>query len=298
MSFSSVDKREIADDGSKSGGNTPSPNTPDGSGLPPSFSQGIQNRQKSASSYQSGVDTPDRFVTHCEPPPALSQRHLVDKLAAAEIEISRKDNEDGQRDHIRSDANEMRVDDGQHMIPSGRNIPVVGSSTSDGSTEIKGQEKEKGKAKPVPSPNPTKGHAQAQAQAHARARSRSRSQTRRPAQMDRSESKAKAFAFFGQVCQALSDIWRGIADEFRTTRHLIRVRMDYSDESCILLVTACLLEHVCILSTLLSASIDSFPSITSDNKFFTYQTMHHFYNTSTSSHTLPVYCFSPFETVG
>jgi len=134
---------------------------------------------------------------------------LVDKLAAAEIEISRKDNEDGQRDHIRSDANEMRVDDGQHMIPSGRGLPVVGTITGASPTETKGQEKEKGKAKPVPSPNPTKGHAQAQAQAHARARSRSRSQTRRPAPMDRSESKAKAFAFFGQVCQISGHVWRG-----------------------------------------------------------------------------------------
>ena len=303
MSFSSVDKREIADDGSKSGGNTPSPNTPDGSGLPPSFSQGIQNRQKSASSYQSGVDTPDRFVTHCEPPPALSQRHLVDKLAAAEIEISRKDNEDGQRDHIRSDANEMRVDDGQHMIPSGRNIPVVGSSTSDGPTEIKGQEKEKGKAKPVPSPNPTKGHAQAQAQVHAqaRARSRSRSQTRRPAPMDRSESKAKAFAFFGQVCQALSDIWRGIADEFRTTRHLTKVRMDCSDGSCILSVPLVCSNMYAYMSTLLKRdgikSRESLKDIISSNKTTPCQAMHHSYNTSTPCPTSHVYCFSPFKIV-
>jgi NAD+ kinase len=182
---------------SKSGGNTPSPNTPDASGMPPSFSQS-QQRQKSASSYQSGVDTPDRFVTHCEPPPALSQRHLVDKLvgAAAEMEISRKDNEDGQRDHIRSDANEMRVDDGQHMIPSGRNLVITSPSPND-HLQPNGEE-QKGKGKPVPSPNPRRlSHSQAQSQA--RARSRSRSQTRRPAPMDRSESKAKAFAFFGQV---------------------------------------------------------------------------------------------------
>ena len=181
---------------SKSGGNTPSPNTPDGSGMPPSFSQS-QQRHKSASSYQSGVDTPDRFVTHCEPPPALSQRHLVDKLAgaAAEMEISRKDNEDGQRDHIRSDANEMRVDDGQHMIPSGRNLVVT--SPNDHVKPNGGEQS----GKPVPSPNPRRlSHSQqAQSQSQARARSRSRSQTRRPAHMDRSESKAKAFAFFGQV---------------------------------------------------------------------------------------------------
>jgi NAD+ kinase len=177
---------------SKSGGNTPSPNTPDGTGMPPSFAQ-AQHRQKSASSYQSGVDTPDRFVTHCEPPPALSQRHLVDKLAGAvaEMEISRKDNEDGQRDHIRSDANEMRVDDGQHMIPSGRNL--ASASPNESRPQV-GEPN----GKPVPSPNPRRlSHSQAQSQA--RARSRSRSQTRRPAPMDRSESKAKAFAFFGQV---------------------------------------------------------------------------------------------------
>jgi len=166
--------------------------------MPPSFSQS-QQRHKSASSYQSGVDTPDRFVTHCEPPPALSQRHLVDKLAgaAAEMEISRKDNEDGQRDHIRSDANEMRVDDGQHMIPSGRNLVVT--SPNDNLKPNGGEQS----GKPVPSPNPRRlSHSQqahSQSQAQARARSRSRSQTRRPAHMDRSESKAKAFAFFGQV---------------------------------------------------------------------------------------------------
>jgi NAD+ kinase len=181
---------------SKSGGNTPSPNTPDATGMPPSFSQS-QQRPKSASAYQSGVDTPDRFVTHCEPPPALSQRHLVDKLvgAAAEMEISRKDNEDGQRDHIRSDANEMRVDDGQHMIPSGRNL-VITSPSDRHHSQPNGEQS----GKPVPSPNPRRlSHSQAQSQSQARARSRSRSQTRRPAHMDRSESKAKAFAFFGQV---------------------------------------------------------------------------------------------------
>jgi hypothetical protein len=183
---------------SKSGGNTPSPNTPDATGMPPSFSQS-QQRPKSASAYQSGVDTPDRFVTHCEPPPALSQRHLVDKLvgAAAEMEISRKDNEDGQRDHIRSDANEMRVDDGQHMIPSGRNLGITSPNDHHHHHSHPNGEQS---GKPVPSPNPRRlSHSQAQSQSQARARSRSRSQTRRPAHMDRSESKAKAFAFFGQV---------------------------------------------------------------------------------------------------
>jgi hypothetical protein len=146
----------------------------------------------------------------------------------------------------------MRVDDGQHMIPSGRNLPVVGNS--DSPSEIKSQEQgegqSKGKAKPVPSPNPTKGHAQAQA----RARSRSRSQTRRPAQMDRSESKAKAFAFFGQVSTFAICRSGTRTDETRTTRHLIRVRMDYSEAPCILSVHACLLESVCTMSSIPSAS--------------------------------------------
>ena len=112
------------------------------------------------------------------------------------MEISRKDNEDGQRDHIRSDANEMRVDDGQHMIPSGRNL-VITSPKDHSHLQPNGGEQS---GKPVPSPNPRRlSHSQAQSQSQARARSRSRSQTRRPAHMDRSESKAKAFAFFGQV---------------------------------------------------------------------------------------------------
>jgi len=167
---------------SKSGDNTPSPNTPDTSGAPPPLPSQAHpaHRQRSESSNKSGVDTPDRFVTHCGGPPAISQRHLVDKLNAAEIEISKKENEDGQRDNIRSDGNETRVD-GQHMIPSGRNIGAReerGQGTA-GSGSTGGV---------VPGPGPaTRPKAP-----------RARSQTRRPAHMERAESKAKAFAFFGQ----------------------------------------------------------------------------------------------------
>jgi NAD+ kinase len=173
---------------SKSGDNTPSPNTPDTSDAPPPLDHAQRaRRQQSGSSYKSGVDTPDRFVTHCEGPPAISQRHLVDKLNAAEMEISKKDNEDGQRDNIRSDGNEMRVD-GQHMIPSGRNIngtseSGAGAGPSDarrGGRDANGV---------VSAPSTTTKHKTP----------RARSQTRRPAPMDRTESKAKAFAFFGQV---------------------------------------------------------------------------------------------------
>lgn len=131
------------------------------------------------SSHKSGVDTPDRFMTHYEPPHAVSQRHLVDKLHAAEVELGRKENEDGQRDHIRSEASEMRTVDGQHMIPSGRNL--VDSSPL--TTEPEGEGVASLRAERTPKPKS----------------GRSRSKTRRPEEMERRESKAKAFAFFGQV---------------------------------------------------------------------------------------------------
>lgn len=167
---------------SKSGDNTPSPNTPDTTGVPPHLSSQahLAHRQRSESSNKSGVDTPDRFVTHCDGPPAISQRHLVDKLNAAEIEISKKENEDGQRDNIRSDGNDTRVD-GQHMIPSGRHIGRErrGSDSVESGSTIGA----------IPGPG-----------ASTRPKApRARSQTRRPAPMERAESKAKAFAFFGQV---------------------------------------------------------------------------------------------------
>jgi hypothetical protein len=112
------------------------------------------------------------------------------------MEISRKDNEDGQRDHIRSDPDVMRVDDGQHMIPSGRGLEVpMSNGGGEGS-------------KAVPSPNKGRrsshGQSHAQGHAHGQGQTRSRSQTRRPAPMERAESKAKAFAFFGQVSHANS----------------------------------------------------------------------------------------------
>lgn len=166
---------------SKSGGdNTPAPNTPDETDAPPPLPHSTQPRQRSMSSHKSGVDTPDRFMTHYEPPHAVSQRHLVDKLHAAEVELGRKENEDGQRDHIRSETSEMRVVDGQHMIPSGRNL--VDSNLLTAEPEVEGGEVE---AKPERTPKAKSG--------------RSRSKQRRPEAMERRESKAKAFAFFGQV---------------------------------------------------------------------------------------------------
>lgn len=147
-----------------------------------------------------------------DPPHAVSQRHLVEKLHAAEVELSKKDNEDGQRDHIRGDSRSMRVVPGHHMIPSGRNIGE--SSTGTGASSIITAEPESstGRERTSSTRPPADDDANANANANkaektptpkskttrTRSRSRSQSKTKRPADMERKESKAKAFAFFGQ----------------------------------------------------------------------------------------------------
>ncbi|KAL7418394.1 hypothetical protein Q5752_006852 [Cryptotrichosporon argae] len=88
-------------------------------------------------SHKSGVDSPDRFATPYEGPPPLSQRHLLEALAAAtgsESEIKAKDNELGQRDHIRAGVADLRVDDGSHRIPAGRSIAL--GVTADDAVEM------------------------------------------------------------------------------------------------------------------------------------------------------------------
>lgn len=115
------------------------------------------------SGHKSGVDTPDRYVTHCSAPPPLSQRHLIDALAAAEIK--EKENEMGQRDHIRAGASEMRTDGTGHLIPPGRSH--------------------------LPSPEGRGGEAQRTPKASKKRLS--------------GELKSKAFAFFGQVSAMIDD---------------------------------------------------------------------------------------------
>lgn len=130
-----------------------------------------------------------------DPPHAVSQRHLVDKLHAAEVELSKKDNEDGQRDHIRDDSRSMRVVPGHHMIPSGRNLVESSTLTSEpeSSTASTAGNNDGAHANKMAEKTPTP-----QSKTRNRSRSRSQSRSRRPADMERRESKAKAFAFFGQ----------------------------------------------------------------------------------------------------
>jgi hypothetical protein len=98
------------------------------------------------SGHKSGVDTPDRYVTHCS-------------------EIKEKENEMGQRDHIRAGASEMRTDGTGHLIPPGRSH--------------------------LPSPEGRGGEAQRTPKASKKRLS--------------GELKSKAFAFFGQVSAMIDD---------------------------------------------------------------------------------------------
>lgn len=136
--------------------------------------------QRSPTESKSGVNTPDRFVTHHTGPPPLSQRHLIDKLHQAELK--EKENERGQRDEIRSDPNVMRT--GSHMLP--------GSSRSSTNANA-GERGERGDS----------GRGRADGQRHKRTHSSTSAQAsgnaRREASAGRHEGRAKAFAFFGQV---------------------------------------------------------------------------------------------------
>ena len=101
-------------------------------------------------------------------PPPLSQRHLAEALAAADIKD--KDGQVGDRDEIRSPRENMLVNGSHHLIPSGRS-----SQYRDASQE--------------PAPDTPR------ARSHETVGNRS---SRRHA--------AKAFAFFGQV-SASYDAW-------------------------------------------------------------------------------------------
>ena len=114
--------------------------------------------------HKSGVDSPDRYVTPYSAPPPLSRRHLVEALAAAEIED--KDGEIGQWDDIRAGPEGLRVDGGAHLIPTGRILSPAEETDSKSMKDIK---------KPRPETTESDGGRR------------------------RTDSKANAFAFYGQV---------------------------------------------------------------------------------------------------
>ncbi len=111
--------------------------------------------------HKSGVDSPDRFAAPYKPPPPLSTRHLVEALAA--VDIQERENETGDRDDIRTVGSGLRVDE-----PSRRRA-VVSSPLEE--QRPYGEKKKKSEAH-------KDGRQVTGSQAHCR---------------------AKAFAFFGQV---------------------------------------------------------------------------------------------------
>lgn len=228
------DNEDVRADDSKSGGETTNPSSPQNNPTDPSSSlpsHNIPARRLDTSYHKPGVDTPDRFATPYAAPPPLSQRHLVEALAAAELDS--KEGEVGQRDEIRSGPEGMRVEGGRggHLIPPGRGVltPVDGDGGSGGSgggrTEGaggggKGKEPVRGSGAeesgedasghmPEKTPKPSHGHGRGHGQGHGQSHTRppymSRSvsdlsvEVKRQTKKREEVCKAKAFAFFGQV---------------------------------------------------------------------------------------------------
>ncbi|WVQ84632.1 hypothetical protein IAT38_006787 [Cryptococcus sp. DSM 104549] len=196
---------EVYDIDDKSGGETqpsspPIPPENDTNKLPPSHLHSLL-----ASHQKSGLQTPNRFATPYQAPPALSQRHLIEALAAAEIR--EKENEEGQRDDIRGDGSAFRVDGGHHLIPPGRSqLPspeLSTSTTGESETEGPGDRGRDGERRMMDekTPKPESHHHHHHHQhehhhSHSPHRQRKHSQGHVAEKL--SECKAKAFAFFGQ----------------------------------------------------------------------------------------------------
>ncbi|WVR00157.1 hypothetical protein IAU59_007299 [Kwoniella sp. CBS 9459] len=104
----------------KSGGENTQPSSPPIPPTDPLLPTNKLHALLNGQRHKNGVETPNRFVTPYEAPPPLSQRHLVEALAKAEIR--EKENENGPRDDLRGDGSEMRVSSrhGEHLIPPGR----------------------------------------------------------------------------------------------------------------------------------------------------------------------------------
>ena len=172
-------RSDRADD-SKSGGEKTNPSSPTEKPNEPKMPA---LSKVGSSSHKSGVDSPDRFAKPYQAPPPLSQRHLVEALAAAEIES--KEGEVGQRDEIRSDPSEMRVD-GSHFIPSGRSTSHGPTQDPRGASSTHGSHHQQPRQIPSRPPN-------------GRSMSDISGASSRPGRKKKEACKAKAFAFFGQV---------------------------------------------------------------------------------------------------
>ncbi|TYJ57902.1 hypothetical protein B9479_001257 [Cryptococcus floricola] len=143
-------------------------------------------------SHQNGLETPNRFVTPYSAPPAISQRHLVEALHKAEIKA--KDNEVGQRDNIRGDLSDMRVDGHHHLIPPGRsrlNSPTESTDASDATQMDEKIREEK-------TPRPHNGHDHHRHHHHHHHHRPGEHSDAHSLAERVAECKSKAFAFFGQ----------------------------------------------------------------------------------------------------
>lgn len=176
-------------DHSKSGGEGTSPSSPQNKPSDPRIP--LLSQLDPTGYHKSGVDTPDRFATPYQRPPPLSQRHLVEALAAAEIDS--KEGEVGQRDDIRSGTEGLRID-GAHLIPPGRSMT---SRTEQSTTSSNDKKQEKEKEAKTPRARPTYS---------GRSFSDLSVQASRAGKRKEEICKAKAFAFFGQVSHVSSTL--------------------------------------------------------------------------------------------
>ncbi|WWD19663.1 hypothetical protein CI109_104125 [Kwoniella shandongensis] len=168
----------------------------------------LQKRHSLIPTHKSGLETPNRFATPYQGPPPLSQRHLVEALAAAEIR--EKENENGQRDNIRGDGSESRVNGHHHLIPPGRsNIPSPAVREGEESEAERSTSDSNSMANSmIDQQTPREGRSATQGHVHhhhhhhhhhaAEGETNHQGRGRSPSAHKAGEGKAKAFAFFGQ----------------------------------------------------------------------------------------------------
>ncbi|WVQ66956.1 uncharacterized protein L199_005147 [Kwoniella botswanensis] len=196
----------------KSGGENTEPSSPPIEAENPPAPPPINTRHSMLGHpHKCGVETPNRFMTPYEAPPPLSQRHLVEALAKAEIR--EKDNELGQRDNIREDGSAFRYNGrhGEHLIPPGRsNLTSPTESESVGEGEGEGDETERSSMMDQKTPRPIiTSHNSHHHHHHNGERVRIQSPTQHKHNHEHhhahsgrakneAKGKAKAFAFFGQ----------------------------------------------------------------------------------------------------
>ncbi|WVR07651.1 hypothetical protein IAU60_004693 [Kwoniella sp. DSM 27419] len=196
----------------KSGGENTQPSSPPIVPEEPNMSASKLREKLEGRCSKSGVETPNRFMTPYEAPPPLSQRHLIEAMAKADIR--EKEGEQGQRDEIRGDGSALRYHpkhgESRHLIPPGRSqlpspenaIEAVQSEASEKESESErmvesqrprdiAEQHTRGAEQKTPRPS-THHHHHHHHHHHGGMQSPS---ARANAE---TKGKAKAFAFFGQ----------------------------------------------------------------------------------------------------